>query len=126
MTAIVVGNDALEARAHVVYVGDLEDEPGKFPNAPRDVAYLGQQFFVTLKEFLVVMLEHSRAGARRHNDVLRVAEDVQKMPGNLTRLPGISAVERRLSAAGLSFLKIDLETEALEHLSHRDADLREK
>ena len=126
MTAIVIGDDAFEARTDVLYVGDLENESRKLPNAPGDVAYLGQQLFVMPEEVLVVMLNHSCAGAGGHNDVLGVAEDVQKMPGNLARFLGISAVERRLAAARLGPRKIDLETETVEHLSHRDADLREE
>ena len=125
MTAIVIGDDTFEARADVLYVGDLEDESGKLPNAPGDVAYLGQQLFVIPEELLVVMLDHSCAGAGRHNDVLRVAEDIQKMPGNLARFIRISAIECRLAAARLGLRKIDLETETLEYLSYRDADLRE-
>ena len=126
MTAIVIGDDAFEARTDVLYVGDLENESRKLPNAPGDVAYLGQQLFVMPEEVLVVMLNHSCAGAGRHNNVLRVAEDFQKMPRNLACLLGVSAIERRLAAARLGLWKIDLETETLEHLSHRDGDLREE
>jgi hypothetical protein len=126
MTAIVIGDDAFEARTDVLYVGDLENESRKLPNAPGDVAYPGLHLFVMPEQVLVVMLNHSRAGAGGHNDVLRAAETIQKMPGNLARFIWKSAIERGLSAARLGSRKIDLETETFEHLSHRDADLREE
>ena len=126
MAAIVISDDTFEARAHIVYVGNLENELGKLPNAPGDVADLSQHLFVTLEQLLVVMLDHRCAGAGRHYDVLGVAEDFQKMPGNLARLLRISAIERGLAAARLGLRKIDVETETFKHLSHRNADLREE
>ncbi len=101
MATVVIGDDAIEARADILDAGHFQQETRKLPNARLQRMRLGEEFGIVLEQIREMMRDHGRAGSRRHNDVFGIAKDVEKMPGDLARFLGITGVERRLAAAGL-------------------------
>ena len=84
---------------------------------------LGQRVGLVREKLGEVVRDHRRAGARGHHDVLGIAEDVQKVAGDLRGFVAVAAIEGGLAAAGLCFGKVDGVAEPFEHLGHGQADL---
>lgn len=72
-----------------------------------------------------MMRDHRCAGARRHDDVLRVAKDVEKMLRDFGGFFGVSAVECGLSAARLFGWKINVAAGSPQHFGHCKSDIWE-
>jgi len=125
VAAIVIRHHAIEARPDIVHLGNFEQESRKLPDARLQWPHLGKHFGIVLEQIGEMMPDHRRAGARRHDDVLGVAKNFEKMPGDLARLIGVAGVERGLAATGLGYAKLDFVAQALQHCGDRDANLRE-
>ena len=85
----------------------------------------GEELGIVLEDVGEMMRDHGCARARGHDDVLRIAENVEEVPGDGARFIRVAGVESGLAAAGLGFGEIDLIAEALKHLCDGDADLWE-
>jgi hypothetical protein len=125
VAAVVIGDDTVESRSHILDAGHFEQESRKLPDSRLQTMDLGEQRGIVLEDVREMMRDHGCARAGGHDDVFRIAEDVQEMPGDGARFVRIAGVEGGLAAAGLGFWKIHLVAQALQHLSDGDADLRE-
>ncbi len=124
MATVVIGDDAVEPRADIFDAGDFQEKSRKLPHSRLQTMDLGEGLGIMLKNVRKVMRDHRRAGARRYDDVFRIAENVEEMPGDGASLVRITRVEGGLAAASLSFGKIDLIAQTFEHFCDGDADLR--
>jgi hypothetical protein len=125
VAAVVVGDDAVESRADIFYARDFEEESRKLPNSRLQAMDLGEELGIVFEDVREMMRDHGCARARGHDDVFRIVEDVEEMPGDGARFIRIAGVEGGLAAAGLGRGEIDLVAQAFQHLSDGDANLRE-
>ena len=112
VTARVLGG--FETRANVFNLSDVGQELRELIYTRRDLIYL-----------FVMVRDHSGTGSGRHDDVLGIAEDIDKVARHLSGLFAISGVKRRLPATGLGFREVNLITDALQDAGHRETDIRE-
>src|SRR5262249_23660453 len=125
MAAVVKSDNAFEPRADVLHLRDLGQKRRKLPDPAFERMNARQSLRLLIEQLGIVMRHHRGTGTRRGHDALGILERIEEVPGDRTGLCAESAVERRLSAAGLVLGKIELVTEPFEHLGHGHSDARE-
>jgi len=124
VATIVISDDAGEARADILDARHFEQESRKFPDTRFQSMDFGPELRIVLEKIRKMMRDHRRARARRHDDIFGIAKNVKKMPRDGARFVRVAGVEGGLAAAGLRLGEVDLITQAFQHLSDGDADLR--
>lgn len=123
VTALVVGDLVMEARAHIGHVQLVDDEIGELEHAWTDALDLVQVLHILEHRGVIVDDGvHARTSERDNRFVLVEIVGIEYVLGDGYRLLGVSRVEKPLSAANLLFGHLDLTTEALEHVDRGDAD----
>jgi 3-deoxy-D-manno-oct-2-ulosonic acid (Kdo) hydroxylase len=123
VTTVVIRDDAMEPRAHIVDARNFQQESRKLPDSRLQRMNFGKDLGIVLEDVREVMRNHRRAGARRHDDVFGIAEDIQEVPRDGARFVRIAGIKRRLAATSLGRGKVNLVSQALQHLRDGDADL---
>ena len=120
----MIGDYAVESRADVFDLRDVQQKPRKFPDARLERMDFSKELGIVFENIREVMRDHRAARAGGHDDVLGIAKDFEKMPRDGARFVRIAGIKSRLAAAGLGLRKMNLVTKAIEHLGDGDADLR--
>jgi hypothetical protein len=84
------------------------------------------QVRVILEQLRVKYSHHTRAGARRRNDVFATFKNRYEAPSQIARFTREAAIERRLSATGLRGRKVDFCTELAKHSYHAHPYIRKE
>lgn len=126
MTTVMKSDLAVESRPNIVNTENVREKLRKLVRAFLDLMSLLEQCRLVAKQIVKMMGDHGRTRPAGYHDILRIAEDIQEMPGYLPCLIPISAVESGLSAAGLSLAKVDFATGAFKYVRHRQSRPRKQ
>ena len=126
VAGVVVGHEARGSSADLRHAQNVHDEVGQLVgflgNRLRAVEHLG----VVSEKLYVVDLDHRRAGAGRHDDVLIGFEGLDEVTRDLGSLFAVAAVEADLPTACLILGERDIDAEVPQHLDGCHANLGEE
>ena len=86
VATIVIGDDAVEARADILDPGDFEQEARELPDARLKCMGFGEELGIVLEDVREMMRDHRGAGARGNDDVFGIAKDIEEMASDLCAL----------------------------------------
>src|SRR5882672_8705595 len=101
MATVVIGHDFIQLGDDVLHLCYVSKKTREFPYFRRHLARGFEVLRLFLEDVGKMMGNHRRAGPGRNNHVLRIGEHGQEMARYLPRLLVKTAVEGRLTAAGL-------------------------
>src|SRR3989442_3087755 len=125
MTRVVVGDAPADGRPEPASAEHLDEELRELVGPTREAERVLLQRWI-LHEARVVVLDHPRARARWHDDVVGVAKERHRSGRDRPRLGVIAGVEEGQPAAGLTRRELDGRAEAPEEPDDTHAHLRKE